>query len=97
MKNIYQNNRANSYLSSFFPFLLKHKYFEQILDEGIEFFLKNHVFCINKYQDYEINFIGSVSYFLKDIIIKKSKKYNFSIGLFIKEPINELVKFHSQF
>tara|TARA_Y100001933_G_scaffold258348_1_gene306234 strand:+ start:291 stop:1118 length:828 start_codon:yes stop_codon:yes gene_type:complete len=97
LKNIYQNNRANSYLSSFFPFLLKHKYFEQILDEGIELFLKNHVFCINKYQDYEINFIGSVSYFLKDIIIKKSKKYNFSIGLFIKEPINELVKFHSKF
>ena len=95
LKNIYQNNRANSYLSSFFPFLLKYEYFDQILDEGVELFLKTHVFCIDKYQDYDINFIGSVAYFLKDIIIKKSFEYNFSAVSCIKNPINELVKYHS--
>lgn len=95
LNNVYQNNRANSFLSSFFPFLLQYKYFDQVLDEGIEEFLRAHVFCIKDYQNYEINFIGSVAYHLKDFILKKSKKFNFSIGIFVKSPIRKLVDFHS--
>ena len=74
---------------------MQHKYFDQILDEGIEEFLRIHVFCIKDYQNYEINFIGSVAYYLKDFIFKKSKKFNFLVGSFVKSPIKKLVDFHS--
>ena len=94
--NVYKNNRANSFLSSFFPFLIQYEYFKPFLEAGIDDFLKTHVLCIKDFHDYDINFIGSVAYYLKDIILKKSKEFNFSIGNFIKEPITELVKYHSE-
>jgi len=94
--NVYKKNRANSFLSSFFPFLIEHEYFKPFLEAGIDDFLKTHVFCIKDFHDYDINFIGSVAYYLKDVILKKSKEFNFSIGHFIKEPITELVKYHSE-
>ena len=95
LTNVYQNNRANSFLSSFFPFLLEHKYFNKILNIGVEDFLKKHVFCIKDFHNYDINFIGSVAYYLKDIILEKSKQFNFSVGTFVQEPIMGLVKYHT--
>ena len=97
MKKVYNNERSNYFLSSFFPFFIKHKknpLFFNILKEGILEFLNIHVFSISKYQDYKINFFGSVSLQLKDIIVDILKERKCNIGLFVNKPIYGLFDYH---
>jgi len=91
------NNRVNSFLSSFFPFFIEninHPVILQILKNGINDFLRIHVFSIANYNDYKINFFGSVSYLLKDLIEEILKLNDCKCGVFEKEPIFKLIDYH---
>jgi N-acetylglucosamine kinase-like BadF-type ATPase len=96
-KNIYDNNRANVYLSKYFPFVSNNKNHSLIKDliyNSLDDFFNLHVCCYKNYKEVEINFIGSVAYFLSDEIKTVAKKYNCKIGEIIKQPIYNLVAFH---
>ncbi len=96
-KNIYDNNRANVYLSKYFPFVSKnkdHSLIKDLIYNSLDDFFNLHVCCYKNYKKVEINFIGSVAYFLSDEINTVAKKYNCKIGGIIKKPIYKLVAFH---
>ena len=85
------------FLSSFFPFIAKNQndpFISNIIKDGLLDFLKIHVFSIPNYEDYKINFFGSVSLILKDKIIKILKERKCKIGLFIDKPILGLFNYH---
>tara|TARA_B100000287_G_C20640182_1_gene783167 strand:+ start:281 stop:1132 length:852 start_codon:yes stop_codon:yes gene_type:complete len=97
VNNIYNHNRANVYLSKYFPFMIKNKTYpiiNNIIFEALEKFFKLHVLCYNNHKDVDINFVGSVAYFLSDEIYKTATKYNCKIGGIIKNPIEKLTQFH---
>ena len=50
--------------------------------------------CFSNYQEVEINFIGSVSFFLSDEIHEAAKRNNFKVGKIIQNPIKKLINFH---
>ena len=88
---------ANVYLASFMPFLssfIEHTYVDNMVKEGMHHFLKNHVCCYDNYKDLKVHFIGSMSYIFKSQLAFSAKKLNVSIGMIIKQPINELVRYH---
>jgi len=96
-KNIYGNDRANVYLSKYFPFISKnknHPLIQDLIYKALDEFFSIHVSCFKNYKEVEINFIGSVAYFLSDEINIVAKKYSCKIGGIIKNPINNLVDFH---
>ena len=77
-KNIYNNNRANVYLSKYFPFISSnknHPLIQEIIYDGLNEFFTLHICCYQEYKNVEINFVGSVAYYLseeiKDVIRKK--------------------------
>lgn len=97
MTKVYNNDRSNYFLASFFPFLIKHRkkpIFFDILKNGVLCFLKIHVFSIPKFQTYKINFFGSVSLSLKDLIIQELNKKKCVTGVFENKPILGLFKYH---
>ena len=97
-ENIYNNNRSNVYLSKYFPFITEnknHPLIQELIYQALDNFFKLHVSCYDNYKDLEINFIGSVAYFLSDEIKIVAKKYNCKIGGVVKNPINNLIDFHS--
>jgi len=97
MKKVYNNDKSNCFLASFFPFLIKHKndpIFLDILREGVLCFLNIHVFSIPNFQNYKINFFGSVSFILRDIINRELNKKKCIIGVFEKKPIFGLFDYH---
>ncbi len=99
MKKVYNNERSNYFLASFFPFLIKHQnnpIILNILKEGVSSFLKTHVFLIPDFQIYKINFFGSVSFFLKDLIIEELKQKKCMIGSFQKKIILGLFDYHDK-
>jgi N-acetylglucosamine kinase-like BadF-type ATPase len=96
-ENIYNNNRSNVYLSKYFPFITEnknHPLIQKLIYQALDKFFKLHVSCYDNYKDLEINFIGSVAYFLSDEIKIVAKKYNCKIGGVVKNPINNLIDFH---
>ena len=96
-ENIYNNNRSNVYLSKYFPFITEnknHPFIQEIIYQALNSFFNLHVCCYDNYKDLEINFIGSVAYFLSDEIKIISEKNNYKIGAIEKNPINNLIDFH---
>ena len=96
-ENIYNNNRSNVYLSKYFPFITEnknHPLIQEIIHQALDSFFKLHISCYDNYKDLEINFVGSVAYFLSDEIKIVAKKYNCKIEGVVKNPINNLIGFH---
>ncbi len=99
MKNIYNNNRANVFLSKYFPFIAENKknpIIQDIIINGLKEFFDLHVLCYKEYKNTEINFVGSVAYILAKEIHEIAKTYNCKIGDIIQNPVNGLVNFHAK-
>ena len=96
-KNIYNNNRANVFLSKYFPFIIETKNYpiiQELIKDTLDEFINLHVKCFRHYQEVEINFIGSVSFFLFDEIHDAAKRNNFKVGKIMQNPIKKLIDFH---
>jgi N-acetylglucosamine kinase-like BadF-type ATPase len=96
-KNVYQNNRANVFLAEYFPFIIatkEHPLIQQVIEETLDEFINLHIKSFNKYNKVEINFIGSVAYFLSDEIKYALQRKNLRIGEIRKDPIRSLIQFH---
>lgn len=99
LENIYHKERANRYLASFFPFIVQHKKDETLQNmimDGLCRFFDLHICCYENYQNYEINFVGSVAYFLEDEIKKVAKEFNCKVGQIIKDPIENIIQYHQK-
>ena len=97
MENIYGNDRANVYLSKYFPFVSEnknHPIIKDIIYKGLNEFFDLHVLCYKDYKDTEINFIGSVAYYLSNEIHAVAKEHDCKIGDIIQNPIRKLISFH---
>ena len=96
-ENIYNNNRSNVYLAKYFPFITEnksHPIIQDLILSALNDFFNLHVCCYKEHSNTEINFIGSVSYFLSEEINIIAKKHNCKIGGIVKNPINNLIDFH---
>lgn len=96
-RNIY-DSRANVYLSKFFPFVSNnksHQIIKNLISDTLDKFFELHVNCFKKYNPEEINFIGSVSFFLKEEIELICKKHGFKAGNVVKNPIDRLLEYHT--
>jgi len=96
-ENIYNNNRSNVFLSKYFPFITEnknHPIIQDLVHSALNDFFNLHVYCYKDYRNLELNFIGSVSYFLSDEINIIATKNNCKIGGIVKNPINNLIDFH---
>ena len=67
---------------------------KDLIYNSLDEFFNLHVCCFKNHTEVEINFIGSVAYFLSDEIKIIAKKYNCKVGDIIKDPIYNLVDFH---
>ena len=95
-KNIY-NNRANVFLAKYFPFIIKnkrHPLIEELIQNTLAEFITLHIKPFKNYQKVDINFIGSVAFFLSEEIEKIMTKHKLKIGQIIKNPIQKLIAFH---
>ena len=96
-KNIYNNDRANVFLAKYFPFIVEtkhHSIIKDLINKTLDEFIELHIKCFREYNEVEVNFIGSVAFFLSDEIHESSKRNNFKIGNIIQHPIGRLMDLH---
>ncbi len=96
-EKIYKNSRPNMYLATFFPFISenkRHPLINEIIDKILEDFFQIHIMCFKDFKKLEVNFTGSVAFYLKEEIYKKAKQYNLQIGNIVQDPIKRLILYH---
>ncbi|MEO0042723.1 MAG: hypothetical protein RL329_2171 [Bacteroidota bacterium] len=88
---------ANVYLASFATFISAHKkhfFIQELVSASFKELIIRHILKYEGCQRIPINFIGSIAYHFQDILKMALEKHNLKMGIVIKKPIDNLVKFH---
>ncbi|MFK7979327.1 MAG: hypothetical protein AB8G86_05065 [Saprospiraceae bacterium] len=97
LEQVYQSTSGNRYLASFAKFIIQeqtHPFMHQLVADAFDNFIVRQVQKYDGATNYPIHFIGSIAYFLKDILIERLEKSGLQIGNIIRQPIDGLVDFH---
>lgn len=96
IKNVYQRPLPNIYLSSFAPFMDKHRsdeFVEDLLLSGLEKFIVTHVVPYPDYRKFPCHFVGSIAWHFRDVLEVACKKHHVQMGKILERPIGELLRY----
>ena len=96
-ENVYSKPNANVYLASFMRFISNHyqsDYVIKMIEAGMDEFMKVHVCCFPEHKEVKTHFIGSISKIFERELFKVANQNHILVGDIIKEPVNNLVKYH---
>jgi len=99
LEKVYKQPRPNMFLAGFTMFLfenIKSEYCSRFLENEFELFIERNVVNYPGYEQYPLNFVGSIAYYFQEILINVLTKRNLSCGVILKDPMKGLVKFHSK-
>lgn len=98
IENVYRKPLPNKYIASFAIFLAEnrgHYMIENIIEDGLNDFITEHLYKFQEAWSYPIHFSGSVAFGFKDVLVELCHSYELNVGSVIKEPMPGLIKFHS--
>lgn len=97
LANVYQSKKGNRYLASFAKFIVQekaHPFIKKLIADAFDNFLQRQVKKYHEATNYPIHFIGSIAYFLEDILTERLEANELQKGKIIRQPIDGLVDFH---
>lgn len=97
LENVYMKPYANVYLASFMKFIQENQeeeYFKNMVREGMTLFMNQYVTPYAKYKTIDTHFTGSIAHYFQDILKEVAVSMDIKVGKIIKEPIDDLVKYH---
>ena len=98
IEKTYRQPQANRFLASLTPFLSAHKAEPEIhrllLSCFTDFFQRN--IMQYDYKHHMVHFVGSIAWYFQEEVKEAAKALDIKTGLFIKNPIGELIKFHNR-
>lgn len=97
-KGLYDGNQKSRFIASYGAFLgehAEHPFIKKMLRDGFESFISRIILNYTDAIDYEVRFIGSVAYHHQDLIKEILGKYDLKPGLFVRNPMERLVEFHT--
>lgn len=97
-KGLYDGDQKSRFIASYGAFLgdhADHPFIQKMLYEGFENFITRIVLNYSNATDYEVRFIGSVAFAYQDLIKDILGEHDLKAGLFVKNPMERLVTFHT--
>jgi N-acetylglucosamine kinase-like BadF-type ATPase len=97
-EQLYKKGNPNTYLASVGRFLIENKesdYAQNILKDGLRFFVENQILQFEESKNVPIYFVGSIAHFLKDEIVEVLGEYNLKLGKIVRHPIVTLAQYHA--
>lgn len=96
LENIYRKPMPNRYIANFTPFLFEKKHIPEIHDLLIncftDFFKRN---VLNYHRPWlPVNFVGSIASNFSDELIETAESLGMKTGIFLKSPIEGLVRYN---
>jgi N-acetylglucosamine kinase-like BadF-type ATPase len=97
---VYNKPAPSRFLASFSKFIndnREHPFFRKLLVDAFRKFYTYQICCYSKHTSVPVNFVGSVAYHYRDILIAVGKEFNITTGRFIQAPIDGLVEYHLKY
>lgn len=97
--HLYALEKPNTYLASFVPFIIENKsepVIAELIIKAFYTFFREIIFKYPNYQNYNLGFVGSVAFLFQDYLSTVAEEFGLSICKIIKNPIDQLVKFHME-
>ena len=95
---VYRQPAANRFLAGFSQFiednLSEPSIHKLVLSSFTDFFTRN-VANYNNYKELPCNFVGSIAHFFEPVLREAAKPLGITVGTIIKNPMEGLIKFHS--
>ena len=99
VENVYRNSGSPSgYLGGFAPFIMEHyddPYVKKLVDDNFRAFIRRSIKQY-EYEKYPVGVVGGFGFALKDIFLKIAAEEGINVSHFHKEPIDGLIKYHTQ-
>lgn len=95
--HLYKLPNPNSYLATFAKFIVEnknHEYCRNIIKNGMQLFVDNWISQYEARYEVPINFVGSIAFYLQDILKEVLTENNLKLGTVLRKPIDGLVAFH---
>jgi len=98
LENVYKKPLANRYLASFAIFLAEnrgHYMIENIIEDGLNDFVVNHLYKYRESWTLPINFVGSIAFGFRDVLKELCNSYELELGTVLKNPMEGLIRYHN--
>ncbi|MBK6964185.1 MAG: hypothetical protein IPH20_09605 [Bacteroidales bacterium] len=95
---LYNQPRPNRFLASFSPFILEnihHSYMKELVTNCFDDFFRINVSKYNNYKSVNVNFLGSVAYYFRDILQVSAEKAGIKTNKIYRSAIDGLIGFHA--
>lgn len=95
--HLYKLPNPNSYLATFARFLVENKeedYCRNMVKKGIQLFVDHWIVQYEGCYQLPINFVGSIAFYLQDIVREVLAENNMKAGNILRKPIDGLVAYH---
>ncbi|OMP30800.1 N-acetylglucosamine kinase [Mangrovimonas sp. DI 80] len=96
--NLYKQPNPNAYLATFAEFMILNKesvYMHDLIVRGFKSFAKNMIMQFkDELKSVPVHFAGSISFFTQEHIKEVAAEMGFTVGNFVRRPIEGLVDYH---
>jgi len=97
---VYRESAPNRFFASFSPFVLENineKVVKNMVKDEFKEFIEYFIKAYKGYENLPIRFVGSIAYNFREILEEVFNDYGLTVDSVTKNPIEELVKYYSQF
>lgn len=98
LENIYQKPMPNRFLASYGKIaaeFIEHRFIKNLIKKCFSDFLIYQVEKYSTHKQLPINFVGSVAYSNKDLLLEVIAERNLKAGTILQSPMDGLIEFHS--
>lgn len=96
LENVYKKPNANTYMAGFTKILTPFReteYVQQLLTYAFSEFFKYNILSFDNYQQYPVNFIGSIAFNFEKELRATAETYDITIGSITNKPVDSIVDF----
>jgi N-acetylglucosamine kinase-like BadF-type ATPase len=93
----YKQALPNKFLAGFSLFVFKNiedSFIKELVEQRFQLFFERNICKYSNYQDNTLHLIGSIAFVYQTVFKRVAERYKVKIGKVIKQPIEELVKYH---
>lgn len=97
---VYRQPHPNRFLASFCDFLSFHKdhpYINSLIRKEFQAYFRYQVCKCPDHQQLTLSLVGSIAFFLGDLLREEAKQMGIEVGTILRSPIEGLIKYHQDY
>ena len=99
MEGVYKNEKPNQFLAQFVPFIhenISTEYCVHLVENSFQEFINRNISMYSGFREQDLSFVGSVAYYFQTQLKNVLNKNQLRLKTVLKEPLNGLLKFHTE-